>query len=351
MQKTKNTVLLIFGGRGAEHDVSKMSAEYLFTLLDREAFEVIPIFITREGRWLKLDTPKISGEHDTEDLREVHLGQRQGVGGITEGNKFTRVDAAFPILHGDFGEDGVVQGALENAKIKFVGSDNYSGPITMDKAFTKIIAERLGIPTARFVLGIDGAQSYSKEETLNRAERLFGYPMFIKPSRLGSSIGAGRACGREEASALYDKALEYSPRVLIEELVDIDKEVECAYFKVKNKEIITDLAEISCSFGFYDYDKKYLGQSGASLSPTADTSRRIREAVKGYTKLLAEYIGVRHLGRFDFFITRDGRILFNEINAIPGVTVGSLYPALLEKSGITAADAVNLMIKDALRLI
>lgn len=347
MQKTKPTILLIYGGRGVERDVSVMSASYLFSLIDSEEFVTIPVFISERGSWLKTDRIFHPTQSEENSLSEVHLGILDGRGGIFEGQRFIPVDAAFPMLHGDFGEDGVVQGALSCAKINFVGPDVYSGSLTMDKAYTKIIAERLGIPTARFVLGIEGSSHYSASEALSRAEEEFGYPMFIKPARLGSSIGASRADNRESATLAYDAAKLYSDRVLIEELVDIDKEVECGYFKVKNKEIITDLAEISCSFGFYDYERKYFCESGASLCTQAEVDEKIREAVKQYSKLLAEYLGIRHLSRIDFFITREGRVVFNEINAIPGFTSSSMYPLLIKEAGLDPHLAVSLMIKDA----
>lgn len=346
MQKTKPTVLLIWGGRGAERDVSKMSAEYLFTILDRSVFEVIPIFITPEGNWLRCDGIVIPSEE--KERREVFLAVKENRGALISDGEVIYIDAAFPMLHGDFGEDGIVQGALENAKISYVGPDNYSGPVTMDKVYTKIIAESLGIPTARFTVGIDGTQLYSKSHALDRAEKMFGYPMFIKPARLGSSVGASKAASREEAEIAYDKANAHSKKVLIEELVNIEKEAECAYFKVKNKEIITDLAEISCSFGFYDYEKKYLCADGAVAQAHTDAPPEIQKQVKEYTRLLAEYIDIGQLGRFDFFLTRDGRVVFNEINAIPGFTQSSLYPILISESGITPKDAVSLMIEDVM---
>ncbi|MBO5907953.1 MAG: D-alanine--D-alanine ligase [Clostridia bacterium] len=348
MKKTKPTVLLIYGGVGVEHDVSVMSADNVYSLIDQDEFAVIPIFISNEGDWYRVDKIYNPCDAEKKSLPTVHLGVHNGRGGIFEDDGFTAVDVAFPMLHGDGGEDGIVQGALECAKIKFVGPDFYSGPVTMDKAFTKIIAESLGIPTARFVLSIAHSPIYSMERSLERAEKLFGYPMFIKPSRLGSSIGASRADTKEEARAAYKMAQSFSDRILIEELVDIEKEAECAYFKVKNKEIITDLAEISCSFGFYDYEKKYYGGVGAALSEKAKISPKTSERIREYTRMLSQYVGTRHLSRFDFFIARDGRVLFNEINAIPGFTKSSLYPTLLSEYGLSPSHAVALMIRDAL---
>ena len=350
MQKRKPTVLLIYGGVGVERDVSVMSAQNLYSLLDKNEFEPLPIFISRSGAWLRTESVYSPSESEEKTLSNVHPAIKDGCGGIFTDGEFIPVDVAFPMLHGDGGEDGTVQGALECAKIKFVGPDFYSGPVTMDKAFTKIIAERLGIPTARFTLGIEGTSLYSKESAIDRAEELFGYPMFIKPARLGSSIGASRADDREAALIAYGEAKAFSDRVLIEELVDIEKEAECAYFKVKNKELITDLAEISCSLGFYDYDKKYFTPEGVTLNEVAKIDPDTKALIKGYVRTLAEYLGVRHLGRFDFFISRDGRVLFNEVNAIPGFTKTSLYPALLKEAGLSPTLAVSLMIKDALGL-
>ena len=346
MRKDKPTVMLLYGGAGCEANVSKTGALYLRTLIDESEFNLIPVFISTGGEW-SIKEP--SDRYSARDHKPVIPICKGGVGGIVSEGGFIGIDAAFPLLHGDLGEDGVIQGTLRAFNIPYVGADTYTGPVAMDKAYTKIIAESLGIRTAAFVLGIRGTAEYSKERTRRIAEEKFGYPMFIKPARLGSSVGAFSVSCPEEFDSAYDTADRLSDgRVLIEELLDISVEAECAVFKVKNKEIITDFGGISCNYGFYDYDKKYSEGSDATVSESISIDPVIRNIMHRSASLLSDYLGIRHLGRFDFFITRDKDVIFNEINTMPGFTSGSLYPRLLTRSGIDPHDAVRAMLWDAI---
>ena len=367
MKKQKPRVLLLYGGKGCESSVSERGAVYLRSLIDRDKFELIPVFIDRRGEWFvrepedfsnntshplatpagaELLTEGVGAHKNEESVSPATVG---GAGGIVTKDGFLKIDCAFPLLHGDFGEDGIIQGALAAANIPYVGADTYLGPLAMDKAYTKIIAESLGIRCARSVLGIRGSSEHSREKAKLLAEEKLGYPMFIKPARLGSSVGARCVVGAEDFFAAYDSADSLSDgRVLIEELVDIALEAECAVFRVKNKEIITDIGGISCTSGFYDYGKKYSGERGALVSDTVKVDSRVQSTIREYAKKLSDALGIRHLSRIDFFVTRDGEVLFNEINTMPGFTEGSLYPKLLKKAGIDPAEAVTEMLEDAM---
>lgn len=339
--ETKTNVALIFGGRGQEHNISVESAKFIYPLIDRDLFRVYPVLISKTGRWL------LCGEGDLLPKREVYPAFTRCGGALVAQDELIPIGCAFPVLHGDFGEDGIVTGALESAGIKYVGPGVRAGAITSDKIYTKIVAEHLGIPTAKWVCGKGEATGELIDTVRESAEASFGYPMFIKPSRLGSSIGASIVLSEGGFSASYKKAAELCDGVVIvEELADIDFELECAYFNAESKEIFTNPGQIKPNSGFYDYDSKYIFNS-ASIS-TDGINDDIAERIKEYSKRLCDFLEIRHLSRFDFFLTKSGNILFNEINTLPGFTEISLYPKLISLAGISPGELVNTLITDAL---
>lgn len=340
---------MIFGGRGYEHDISVRGAEYLFPLIDGSKYRKIPVYVKKDGTWI---IPAIRGigicpralADGAVPEEECSPAFGKPVGGLLTDSAFLPIAAAFPLLHGDFGEDGVVQGALENAGIPYVGCDTVASAVTRDKSYVKLIAEHLGIPTARWL--------YARElsdKTIKEAEEKIGYPMFVKPARLGSSVGASVAKCREELTRVLEGALKVgSGRALIEELIDVERELECGYFSARGKTVFTVVGEI-CADGFYDYEKKYFG-STAKVSSRASVCEREVGLIQSYASLLAEYLGLRALSRIDFFRTRSGEIIFNEINTMPGFTETSLYPRLCAESGISPALLVNGLIADAVKI-
>ena len=337
--KNRRNVALLYGGRGAEHDVSVSGAKFVYPLIDREHFHTLPIYIKRDGEMLLL-----SPGDDTSRGIPTELCR----GGIRLEDERVTVHAALPLLHGEHGEDGSLQGALLHADIPFIGCGVQAGALTFDKAFTKLVAESLGIPTVDWILSVDGVGSMGREKSRRRAELTFGYPMFIKPARQGSSIGAHSVSTQSEFDEAYADASKCGDgRVIIERRAAVKFEIECAYFGTKGKVLFTKVGEIPSNGRFYDYSGKY---SDASFSPRAGSPLDpvIGEAVRAYSRTLCEYIGIRHLARFDFFLTEDDRLVFNEINTMPGFTSGSLYPAMLECEGISAASAINLLIRDVI---
>ena len=228
MSKTRPTVALIFGGRGYEREVSMRGADNLYRLIPKERYDVTAVFIDPSGSFLAPECDALPSQiaRGEAPVREVYPIQRGGCGGLGFDGGFLPIDAAFPLLHGNFGEDGTVQGALECAGIGYVGCDTVASGAARDKMTVKAIASVLGIPTLPGVLCQRGEVS----EATARAEALLGYPMFVKPTRLGSSIGAGVANdGRELRSAL-EHALSLDGRAVIEKRIEIEKELECAYF-------------------------------------------------------------------------------------------------------------------------
>ena len=356
MSETKRTVALIYGGRGHEAAVSVSGAEYAWSLL-YDRYDILPVYIAKDGRWLTA-AKSANTPYPCRDFSKIHREILQnevpifpyldakGSAMMLDGVPI-KIDAAIPLLHGDFGEDGTVQGALTNARIKYVGCDVYTGSLCMDKLNTKLIAASYGANIANFVKRI----AYSKEEIpelIKEAEAELEYPMFVKPNRLGSSVGASLATSEEELSAALHRAVSTGGGALVEEAVDILREAECADYKTARLEIISDVGGRAVDGGFYDYDRKYSGSTGANVYGVLQIDGDIRHKIREQTRKLARALRIRHLSRFDYFITRDNRIIFNEINTFPGFTSGSLWPKLIENTGLCAGDALSGLIEDAL---
>ena len=319
----KKRVALLFGGRGLEHSVSVAGAKNLLSLIDSDRYDLYPIFIEKSGETV---------------LCSLRNGQRKSVfptrgGFLTEEGEYIPINCAFPLLHGDFGEDGTVQGLLSFLDIPYVGADARASAICIDKAVTKSVAEALGIPTVPWRLVTD------------KSSVGIDLPAFIKPDCLGSSFGAGTAKDERELIGAIDTADEIGGGcVIAERLISPIRELECAYFSAQGEEIFTDAGEILCE-GFYSYEKKYSDHS-VRADPSAKIPRRLNEKLREYSKSLCEFIGIRHLARIDFFLS-GGEIYFNEINTMPGMTESSLYLKLLEQYGISGKEAINRLISDA----
>ena len=319
-------VALIFGGRGQESQVSVSGRGYVLPFIDREKYTVLEIFIDKTGRWLGC-----GGE-----LYPI----RGGFAG--ENGEFYPVRCAFPLLHGDFGEDGVVQGALECMDIPYVGCDVSAGAVCRDKSYVKIIADSLGIPTLPHLSlirheGVDFA--------LRRVEERLGYPVFIKPARLGSSIGATMANDRGALYSALKLAFSLCDKAIAEPYLEVKRELECGYFSTKCKEIFTYPGEILLN-GVYGYEEKYLS-GDTRLAIRADVASAISQRIREYSRRLVRALGIRQLCRVDYFLSGD-ELYFNEINTMPGFTEGSLYPKMIEAAGFCPTELVNLLIEDCL---
>ncbi len=327
MNERRLRVALIYGGRGRESEVSIRGMRHVLPLIDRNKYEIIPIFIDKCGRWL---------------IEKQEVCPHSGGFLCPESGEVTRVDSAIPLLHGDFGEDGRVQGALECAAIPYVGCDVLCGAVCRNKAFVKMLARQLGLPTLPFLLILrDEGCDYATR----RAEESFSYPMFIKPTSLGSSVGVSAAESRRELCSALTVAFTLSDRVIIEPCLTYKRELECGYFKAKNKELFTNPGEILCN-GLYGYDEKY-SSGDVGLAIRADLPEGQRELIREYSRRLVRALGVRDIARVDFFLTED-EIYFNEINTMPGFTDGSLYARMIEAEGISEGRLFGLLIDNCI---
>jgi D-alanine-D-alanine ligase len=340
MRDTRPAVALIFGGMGYEREISISGAPYLHSLIDKSKFKVIPLLIEKSGIMTEAE---ISGSGASSTGVAAHLFRMFGRGGVIAEGDFTPLAAAIPLLHGDLGEDGTIQGALTTVGVPYVGCEPCAGSLCLDKIFTKIIAEHLSIPVAKYRTYIKNCDTLPD---LDEFEEHLQYPMFVKPARLGSSVGISIAKDRASLEASIAEAWKLgSGRVLIEECVNVRKEAEVAFLELSGKRIFTEAGSVSGTDGFYDYDKKYLKPT-AQISDNANLSAEQARKIKEYSEALASFIGLRHISRIDFFISEEGKVIFNEINTFPGFTSGSLYPRLLKKAGIDPAFAINSLISE-----
>jgi D-alanine--D-alanine ligase len=357
---------IIYGGRGAEREISKKSAESFIGLCRKADIPILRVLIDADGSFYiesEEEIPKISekvlmgGDRsseicvNTEESGDIARKTSNGLyriptypvrlfgkSGFLVGGEVIEVRGAFPILHGDFGEDGTVQGALTTAGIKLFGADTLSGAITTDKIYTKIIAEHYGVKTVPFVTLFRGDISVG----IASSEAL-GYPVIVKPVSLGSSIGISAAYNRTELSQALKLAFSYSERAVCEKLIEDKRELECAYFSVGDRRIITPPAEVLVK-GFYDYDKKY--RLPTEVIPVADVGGEVKEKIIKMTDDLARSLSVKHIARFDYFLLHSGEIFLNEINACPGMTDSSLYIRMLGKAGLSGSQLVSLIYGD-----
>ena len=333
----KKRIALIYGGEGRERKISVESAKSILRFIDRDTYEPIPVYVSEGGEWFFSYDGEI-GRNPTFPI------MKNGVSGLFTENGILKIDAAIPALHGDFGEDGKIQGALDAAHINYIGCGACAGALTSDKILTKAIADSLEIPTARWTWGYgeDGA-TYA----LSEAIRKFGFPMFIKPSGLGSSIGACRVNTEEEFYRAYSEAASYDKRVVIEELVKIKEEAECAYLNFGSPRFAAT-GRVKNDGSFYSYEAKYCDSSTAKTLHGVRDPQKEAEILNAAERLVG-IIGIRHLARIDFFIDTNDRLLFNEINTFPGMTEHSLYPLLCEDMGLQPGEFINLLLSSAIK--
>ncbi len=323
MTKEKLSLALIYGGRGLESRVSISGMEHILPLL-REDFDLMPIFIDSGGRWL----------YRSRRIFPAHRGF------ISESGEMIGCDVALPLLHGDFGEDGRVQGALECADIAYVGCDVAASALCRDKSQMKLIARHLGIPTLPHLL-LSGGDT---EGLADACESRFDYPIFIKPTSLGSSFGCSRADDRESLTEAIRLCLRLCNRAIAEPCLCDKRELECGYYRAESKEIFTFPGEILVG-GSYTYEKKYLSQD-SPVCPRADVTEDVAEKIREYTRRLIDLSGVRDIARVDYFLS-GGELYFNEINTMPGFTCGSLYAMMLGEAGIPEGELLSGLIRSA----
>jgi D-alanine-D-alanine ligase len=352
MQK-KLRVGVIFGGRSGEHEVSLVSAASVIQALDKEKYEVVPIGITPEGRWissersLQLLKAKAGLEHEPERFLAPEPSRQALMTASGGGGGSLPLDVVFPVMHGTYGEDGTVQGLLELANIPYVGAGVLGSAVGMDKIAQKQILQREGFPVVKYLAFPSSEYQQSPKRVIARLERHVRYPMFVKPANTGSSVGISKAHNRGELRTAIDLACQYDRRIIVEQGIVHAREIECAVLG-NDAPIASTPGEIIPSNEFYDYEAKYVdGKSQAIIPaplPKALTTRIQAMAVRAF-----QAVDGAGMARVDFFLTRRSRrVILNELNTIPGFTSISMYPKLWEASGLSYPALLDRLITLAL---
>ena len=354
----KVRVGLIFGGRSAEHEVSLISAQGVMKAIDKEKYTVVPIGITKEGRWLASGDPwqALSSGVVTESSSAALLPEptQRGLMCLEEGEgenrliavRLSRLDVLFPVLHGPYGEDGTVQGLLELAGIPYVGAGVAASAVGMDKALFKDIMHAHGLPMVSHLVIKRQAWEQQPKAVSDRIETEIGYPCFVKPANLGSSVGISKAHNRAELRAALDEAARYDRKLIVETAVDA-REIEVSVLGNDQPSASVPGEIVPCN-EFYDYAAKYIDQESELLIPAPippETAERAQQlAIQAFLA-----IDCAGMARVDFLLDRStGELYLNELNTIPGFTPISMFTKLWEASGVSYTDLISRLIDLAL---
>lgn len=351
----KKTVLLMFGGRSGEYEVSLVSASAVLRNIPTDKYDVITAGITREGRWFIYDGDADSIEDgswcEREGLVPFAVCPDYGKGELilfeADAVRRVHVDVCLPVIHGTQGEDGTLQGVFEIAGIPVCGCTSETSAICMDKASAKMILTDRAIRCAADVVLTARMWEEKRDRLIERAERELRYPIFVKPSRSGSSVGITRVSRREELDGAVSEALRWDNKVLLEEYIN-GREIETAVFVSSDGEItVSECGEIDPGSEFYDYEAKYKSDCASYFIP-ARLEERIKDEVRSTAKRAAQILDIRGLSRIDFFVTDHSTVYLNEINTMPGFTPISMYPKLMLHSGMSFASLVEEIIEEAI---
>ena len=350
----KLSVCVLFGGMSPEHEVSLRSAESVLNNMDAEKYNIFPVGITKNGDWVLFGGTDYSmlpsGEWlDHPNNRRAAISPVRGQGLLSfEGDCVVRerIDVVFPVLHGENGEDGAMQGLLQLAGIPYVGPHVSASAVAMDKTLTKLVVDQAGIRQAKWLLVRNSELEQRTDGILDQVEEKFTYPVFVKPAGTGSSVGVSKAQDRQSLRDALLCAGAYDEKILVEEFIS-GKEVEVAVMGNQSP-VASVCGEIDSGAEFYDYDAKYVADTSVAYIPARigeETEELVRElAVKIYSA-----IGCQGLSRVDFFVTYEGEeVVFNEINTLPGFTSISMYPKLFAASGIPYGELIDNLLQLAM---
>jgi len=322
----KKKIVILFGGNSNEHSISCKSARSILENIDKEKYEVIPVVISKENIWYLYQG----------DYQLTNNWENEKIEKIDNIISFLKsIDVVFPIIHGNGGEDGKLQGLFELFNIKYVGSNILTNAVCFDKEYTKIILEKYGIPTAPFV-------TIKNKEVINNIKLNFDYPVIIKPATSGSSIGINIADNFEELKKYIEYAFNYSNKVIIEKFIKA-RELECAVL-ITDKIHISTIGEITYQSRFYDYDSKYVNDSKIIIPAKINDDVKVK--IREYVQKVCTILNIVGLSRIDFLYDYENdKIYLIEINTLPGFTTISMYPKLLNYDNISYKELLSSLIE------
>jgi len=355
MTQKKLKVAVLFGGRSGEHEVSLVSAASVIGALDKSKYEIIPVGITKEGRWIaSFDAMQLlkSGDippalkslmpPDPTHPEIITIGERDGHYALTATQQ---IDVVFPVLHGTFGEDGTVQGLLELAGVPYVGPGVLGSAVGMDKVVQKELFRQAGLCTPQSIT-VHYPEEQGWDSVIRHIEHSLPYPLFVKPANLGSSVGISKVRSQRELLPALKSAREYDVKIIVEEAVASPREIEVSVLGYKKIEASVP-GEIVPSNEFYDYSAKYVDGKSKSLIP-AQLPPALAAQARNNAITAFQAIDGWGMARCDFLLDPNGKLSINEINTIPGFTSISMYPKLWEASGISYAGLLDRLIRIAI---
>jgi len=341
----RKRVIVLFGGRSAEHEISCISARSVMESLDQDRYEVVPIGIAKDGTWRLMPAgPPVIAE-GVKALPEVEPSGHELALGESTLTEAGSVDVVFPVLHGPYGEDGAVQGFLEMAGVPYVGAGVLGSALGMDKDLQKTVLRAAGIPVVDWIAVHEREWNDDREAVEARAQDL-GYPLFSKPANLGSSVGIAKVESPEGLVAAVDHAFLFDSKVVLEVAVEAAREIECAV--LGNEDPTASLpGEIRPSNEFYDYSAKYFDEASELIIP-AELPSDVIEEIQRMAVAAFRSIEVEGMARVDFFLDGEDRLIVNELNTIPGFTSISMYPKMWEVSGLSYPELLDRLIELAI---
>ncbi|WP_243738357.1 D-alanine--D-alanine ligase family protein [Cellulomonas shaoxiangyii] len=355
--------MVLFGGRSGEHAISCATAGGVLRAIDRARYDVVAVGITRTGQWVLADD-----DPDRWAIRDGHLPEVDGASArvvlpqgtvdrdvqVVEDGRVARtlgaVDVVFPLLHGPFGEDGTLQGLLELADVRYVGSGVLASAVGMDKHMMKLVLAGSGLTVGPFRVLPGGATADAA--TLDAFVADLGLPLFVKPARAGSSLGITRVVERSQLEDAVAEARRHDPKVVVEAAI-VGREVECGVLGGRagapaRASLPGEVVVTHDRHAFYDFEAKYLDEDGVVLSCPADLPPHVTERVREVAVRAFDAVGCEGLARVDVFVTADDEVVVNEINTMPGFTPYSMYPRMWEATGVPYAELVDELVGLAL---
>lgn len=359
----KLRVGVIFGGRSGEHEVSVRSARSVIEAIDKSKYEVVPIAITKEGNWLApaaaaellpADTQRrLSAQTlgtSREDVAIVGDPSRNGLMTLGDDDRSQRLDVVFPVLHGTYGEDGTLQGLLEMASIPFVGCGTLASSCGMDKVTMKALFKQAGLPICRHTWLLRSEWEDDQQKVFRRIKREIGFPCFVKPANLGSSVGVSKATDKASLTKAINLAARYDRKIMVEEMVE-GREIECGV--IGNDEPRASLPGEYIiheeTARFLDYTEKYSGTGNNEFIVPARISKSVIKKIQTMAAIAYKAIDAAGLSRVDFFLKPDGELLVNEVNTLPGLTDVSGFPKMWEATGVPFAKVIDQLIELAVQ--
>lgn len=325
----KKKIVILFGGNTSEHLISCKSAGSILENIDNDKYEVIPVVISKDNIWY----------YYLDEISLIETWKNAKIKKIDNIIEFLNtIDVVFPIIHGNTGEDGKLQGFFELFNIKYVGSSTLTNSVCLEKEFTKIICSKYSIPTSPYTI-------IRKKEDVNNFNIPFDYPVIVKPVDSGSSIGINIAKNKTELRKNINYALKFSNKVIIEKFIKA-RELECAVLIDKDEVHISSVGEITYNSEFYDYDAKYINDSKIYIP--SNISKKVSEEIQNYVRTIVKILDIKQISRVDFLYDEENdKVYLIEINTLPGFTKTSMYPELLKKSGISYKDLITNLIENA----